>query len=485
VWREGEYTDRGKWMDGWESRRRRVPGHDFCIVRLGLPGVVHGALVDTSFFRGNYPEECAIDGTVAPATATYEDLCADSVRWVEIVPRSSLRGDSHNHFPVSSPYAFTHVRLAIYPDGGVARLRVHGEVVPDWRLVSARAIELDLVSVEMGGLALAASDEFFGSRHNLVQPGRGVDMGDGWETRRRRGPGHDWVVLRLGAAGDIRRVEVDTAHFKGNYPDTCALDACSAPNASIEQLTEPRWSVPPGTRAEGDGVAWEEILPQTKLQAHTRHVFVAGAGGAGAIASRGEGAAATHVRLRIYPDGGVSRLRVFGVVSDEGRESAGIARLNAMVDDDAVDELVRCCGSRRWAKRVVDARPFADERALALAAGRAFSGLERADWLEAFAAHPRIGDRDAMRARGAWSADEQSGARGASDELLDRFLEKNRAYEAKFGHLFIVCATGKSAADMMSALERRLEGDADGELRAAAAEQREITQLRFRKLLGR
>jgi allantoicase len=295
VFVEGKYTERGKWMDGWESRRRRTPGFDWCVIRLGLAGRVRGVVVDTSFFRGNYPESCSLEACNAPNNADAEQLTNEATEWVEILPPSRLQGDSQNPFAVSSDERFTHLRFKIYPDGGVARLRIYGEVVPDWERIKRAGGLVDLASVENGGLVVAASDEFFGHRHNLVMPGRGLDMSDGWETKRRRGPGHDWCVIRLGATGRVRRVEVDTAHFRGNFPESCSLEAASAhagdvDDAALERLT------------------WRELLPRAPLQAHTRHFYEEELTDAGA---------ATHVRFNIYPDGGVSRLRLYGSVSTD------------------------------------------------------------------------------------------------------------------------------------------------------------------------
>jgi allantoicase len=187
VFVEGKYTDRGKWMDGWESRRRRTPGFDWCVIRLGLPGRIRGVVVDTSFFRGNYPELCSIEACDLPGLPEVEYLISEQVEWVTILPPSQLQGDSRNDFTLSHGGRFTHLRFKIYPDGGVARLRVYGEVVPDWARLARRG-EVDLAAVEHGGLVLAASDMFFGHRHNMIMPGRARDMSDGWETKRRRGP---------------------------------------------------------------------------------------------------------------------------------------------------------------------------------------------------------------------------------------------------------------------------------------------------------
>jgi allantoicase len=197
VFIEGKYTDRGKWMDGWESRRRRTPGFDWCIIRLGLPGVVRGVVVDTSFFRGNYPEHCSLEGATFSGLPTEAELTSDTVAWVPLLPQMPLSGDSQNPFPIQYNERVTHLRFKIFPDGGVARLRVYGEVVPDWDPLK-RAGHIDLAAVENGGLVLSCSDMFFGHRHNLIMPGRAANMSDGWETKRRRGPGHDWAIIKLG-----------------------------------------------------------------------------------------------------------------------------------------------------------------------------------------------------------------------------------------------------------------------------------------------
>jgi allantoicase len=289
-WREGVYTERGKWMDGWETRRRRSAGHDWCIIRLGLAGVVRGVVVDTSFFRGNFPESCSLEAAEIVALPDPERLATDAtVRWTEILPRSPLSGDARNTFAVTSDRRVTHVRFSIFPDGGVARLRVFGEARPDAALLRPGR-ELDLAALELGGYVVVCSDMFFGHRQNLIMPGRSTHMGDGWETRRRRGPGHDWTIIRLAGRGTIARVELDTDHYKGNAPGTVALACCDAANATTDALM----STTP----------WRELLPSTAVQPHARHAWAANSG-----------APATHVRLNIHPDGGVARLRVFGTLA--------------------------------------------------------------------------------------------------------------------------------------------------------------------------
>ena len=293
VFLEGEYTDRGKWMDGWETRRRRTPGFDWCIIRLGLPGIIRGVVVDTSYFRGNYPEHCSLEAATFSRVPTEQELTADTVQWLPLVPQAPLAGDSQNPFKIEHNERVTHLRFKIYPDGGVARLRVYGEVSPDWQAIRSRGGEVDLVAVEYGGVVLSCSDMFFGHKHNLIMPGRAANMSDGWETKRRRGPGHDWAIIKLGAPGEIRRVEVDTSYFKGNFPESCSLEACDA--ASSDQIDL------------SDSVSWTSVLPRTKLQAHTRHMFTD---------ELSEVGVATHLRFNIFPDGGVSRLRVYGKLAE-------------------------------------------------------------------------------------------------------------------------------------------------------------------------
>lgn len=293
IFIEGKYTDLGKWMDGWESRRRRTPGFDWCVIRLGLAGRIRGIVVDTSHFKGNYPEHCSLEACAFDANVTVEQLTDPSTVWTEILPHSKLEGDSLNPFSIADERRYTHLRFKIYPDGGVARLRVYGEVVPDWERLTRRGGEIDLAAIEHGGLVLSCSDMFFGHRHNLIMPGRALDMSDGWETKRRRGPGHDWTIIRLGRRGRLRRVEVDTAHFKGNFPESCSLEGS---DTADEAFNDPD--------AAGS-LVWTELLPRTRLQAHTRHFFEDEIEDAGAL---------THVRFNIYPDGGVSRLRLYGMI---------------------------------------------------------------------------------------------------------------------------------------------------------------------------
>jgi allantoicase len=367
---------------------------------------------------------------------------------------------------VKSERRFTHLRFTIFPDGGVARLRVHGEVVPDARLYGSRERPalVDLAAAENGALVVSCNDMFFGSRHNLVMPGRGVNMGDGWETKRSRRAGPDWVVVRLASEGAIERAIVDTLHFKGNAPDACAIDVTTSSKD------------PDG----GKDAGWRPLLAKTALQPHTQHLFE------DELANAGD---ATHVRLRIWPDGGVSRLRLFGTASRKGREHSGMQRLRAMPDDALAAALLDCCGSRAWAAAMAKDRPFDDLATLVKHAEKTWQKLTPRSWDEAFRAHPRIGETKAKgpqsRIAHRWSSKEQAKVAHADVSTLDALARANRSYERKFGRTYIVCATGKTAEEMLAIAKERMKNDKKTELRRAADEQRKITELRLEKLVLR
>ncbi len=465
VWKADAYTDRGKWMDGWESRRRRVPGHDECVVRLGLPGLVRGVVIDTAFFRGNFPDMASIDACVARPDATVDELLSSSTEWVELLPQVKLAGDTKNRFAIAQATLATHLRLHIYPDGGVARLRVHGAVMPDWRALGDGGDPIDLAALENGAVSIACSDMFFGERHNLILPGRAPNMGDGWETRRRRGPGFDWNLVELAAEGTLDRLVIDTDHFKGNYPDTCSVEGILRPGATADELRD---------------APFVEVLPRTKLQAHTRHEFT------DALLARGP---FTHLRLCVFPDGGVSRLRAWGRVGGDGLARARLARLACLDAKTAEAELLTACGASAFAGAVAAARPFASEQDLRAKADAALDALTPDGWLEAFRAHPRIGERAAAVATGEQAArfatGEQARAADASDDARAELARLNAEYEARHGFVFLIFASGRTAEELLAELRRRLPRSTEEELELARAEQRAITHLRLAKLLGR
>jgi allantoicase len=316
-----EFGHRGKVYDGWETRRRREPGHDEAVVRLGIPGIVRGVVVDTAFFVGNYPPEVSVEGLctsddVDPATAE---------GWEVLVPRSEVKGDAENVFAVTSSSRITHVRLRIYPDGGVARLRVHGEAVPDARLVDALGT-VDMAALENGGSVLDCSNRFYGSAHNLLLPGPARSMGEGWETARRRDDGNDWVEVALATEATAALVVLDTSWFLHNAPGAAVLSG-----------------------RVGDG-PWRELLPRTPLQPDTRHRFLLAGTPAGEVP-------VDTVRLDAFPDGGMARLRVFGAPTPAGRAAMGLRWFNAVSARTATVVLVGAGLAADEAARVAAARP--------------------------------------------------------------------------------------------------------------------------------
>lgn len=273
VWKEGVFDDSGKWMDGWETRRKRFEGHDQAVIRLGVPGVLKGVDIDTRFFTGNHPPAASLDGSFCA-----EGDPDDSTSWSEVLPAVELQGDSHHYHPIDDERPWTHLRLNIYPDGGIARLRLYGVPYRDWSS-QPPGTALDLAAAVNGGRALACSDQHFGHMGNLLNPGRAINMGDGWETGRRRTPGHDWVIVALGHPGSIEAAVVDTLHFKGNYPESCSIQA-----AFVEGGNE--------ARIEAQSLFWRELLPAQKLEMHQEHRFERHLNALGPI---------THVRLNIFP----------------------------------------------------------------------------------------------------------------------------------------------------------------------------------------
>ncbi|RCG21185.1 allantoicase [Streptomyces diacarni] len=287
------FQHKGKIMDGWETRRRRGASgeephpaegaNDWALIQLGTPGVIRGLVVDTAHFRGNYPLAVSVEATSMPGSPSPEELQADDVKWTTLVPHTRVGGHAANGFTVTEEKRFTHLRLRQYPDGGIARLRVHGEVVPDPEWLGALG-SFDLVAMENGGLAEDASDRFFSPPVNTIVPGRSKKMNDGWETRRRRDKGNDWISYALTGQSRVRAVEIDTACFRGNAAGWVAL-----------------------VGKDGESGEWTELLPRTRLQPDTIHRFLLT-----------EAPAVTHVRMDIYPDGAISRLRLHGSLTDEG-----------------------------------------------------------------------------------------------------------------------------------------------------------------------
>ena len=334
------FGPKGQIMDGWETRRRRgasatetgptAEDHDWAVVRLGAAGVVRGVVVDTAHFTGNYPESASVEGTSLPGSPSPAELAAAD--WTEIVPRTALKGDTAHEFPVAVEQRLTHVRLNIWPDGGVARLRVHGEVVADPRDLDG--LTFDLLAQEYGGVATGASDRYFSSPHNLNALGRAAVMGEGWETRRRRDGGNDWAELDLAGTGEVLAVEIDTTHFVGNCPGWAALS---------------------GRDETGE---WFELLPRTRLQPDTRHRL-----------RNTPLRAATAVRLDVFPDGGIARLRLNGRLTESGRAALALRWLNLLPAAEARGALAEAGLTADEAAELTAARPLTDAASVAAAVG--------------------------------------------------------------------------------------------------------------------
>jgi allantoicase len=282
-WRSGVYDENGKWMDGWESRRRRDAGHDYCVVKLAAPSTLAAVEIDTRHFTGNYPPFASVQGCRIEAEPDA------NTAWTVLLPQLSIAGNQRNCFPLQSSQVWTHLKLNIFPDGGVARFRAYGAVHFDWAGIAKNA-PADLAAALHGGRAVACSDEHYGSMHNLLLPGRGASMADGWETRRRREPGFDWVILQLGARGRIRHADIDTAHFKGNFPHQVSIHAA---------LLQGEWD----SHLVSQSLYWPLLLEAQFLQADHEHRFQEQLRDLGPI---------SHVRVNIHPDGGLSRVRLFG-----------------------------------------------------------------------------------------------------------------------------------------------------------------------------
>lgn len=327
----GHYGPRGEIVEGWETRRRRTPGHDWAVVRLGLSGRISTVDVDTSSFTGNFPPECVIEACGLEGYPGPVELSGPTVTWQEIVPRSALRGDEHNRFEVTDPQCFTHVRLSVFPDGGVARLRIFGEAIPDPRQIDG--LTVDLAGQQHGGLVVASSDGFYGSASMINRPDEARTMGEGWETRRRRDDGHDYAVIRLGYVGTIRQAIVDTRQFRYNASAAVAL-----------------WGHASGSCPSFDDPGWTSLLARTALQPDTRHVFdVLDAG------------AIEWARLDAFPDGGLARLRLIGSVAPAARSRAGYRWFNALPAGHALTCLATGGVPADAAAAIVRARPLTDE----------------------------------------------------------------------------------------------------------------------------
>jgi allantoicase len=447
------FGHKGQIYDGWETRRRRPTaeqpdpldpaGDDWAVIRLGLPGIVHRVVVDTAFFDGNHPVSAEVDtrwieGHPTPAEAVdgpWEPLCA-----------TPLAGNTAQTVEVDRPRAATHVRLRIHPDGGVARLRVLGEVLPDVR--RWRGIGVDLASLAAGGRVLDASNRHYSPPENLLLPGTAAHMGQGWETRRRREGGFDWVDVALGVAGRVHQVVVDTTHFVGNAPGTVRLVALGG----------------------SEGMGELELLPETPVQPDAEHWF-------GVPAGLDDGLVVDRVRVEVRPDGGFARLRLYGRPPREAAAAAGLRRFHAMPAVVAEQVLLGCASAPDWAAAVVAGRPYRDLEALVGAARAGILALDDKGLAAALAGHARIGAPE-----GGAGAREQAGVAGLGEAGRQALAEGNRAYEERFGHVYLVRAAGRPGEELLALLQDRLRNDPETEAEIVRAQLAEITALRIEAL---
>ena len=279
-----KYDDHGKWMDGWETKRRRVPGNDWCLIKLGSPGIIKEIDVNTKFFTGNYPPQASIEGIYSESEPDIDDK-----KWLTILEKVNLDGDKINKFGVKKKNVVNWIKVNIYPDGGIARLRLWGDVYQNWDNFDNNKI-IEISALKNCGKIISYNNAHYGDVSALLSEGRGKNMGDGWETRRRREPGNDWIIIELGKKARLEEVEVDTAFFKGNFPESCSVEGVDA-DGNIENI---------------ENLDWTPIISKTALKADTIHKIK--------IENKYKQTIFSHVRLNIFPDGGVSRFRVYGFI---------------------------------------------------------------------------------------------------------------------------------------------------------------------------
>ena len=285
VFKEGVFDKNGKWMDGWETRRKRGTGHDYLLLKLGKPGIIKKVDIDTSFFNGNQPNKVSLQACISR-----QNLPNKKTKWITILNKKKTKPNSHHFFGISNKSVFTHVKLNIFPDGGVARLRIFGELV----VSKLKSKEVNLTSVLNGAVPIVCNNEHFGKAENILAPGKGINMGDGWETRRSRGKNFDWLIIRCATAAKVNKIQIDTHHFKGNYPNQCSIQA---------SLIKGK---PSAKKIVAMSKKWKQLLNKVKLKAHKKHNF------RNKLMKKSK---INHIRINIFPDGGISRIRLFAKVN--------------------------------------------------------------------------------------------------------------------------------------------------------------------------
>ena len=282
IFKVGEFDKHGKWMDGWESRRKRTEGHDYIILKLGKPGSILKVDIDTSYFNGNQPATVSLEGANSNSNNT------KLLKWQPLLPRKKTKANIHHYFSTNNKKVFTHIKFNIFPDGGVARLRLFGVIAKTKKLKNKIT---NLASLLDGASVVACNNEHFGKAENILAPGKAKNMGDGWETRRRRGKGYDWLILNSLDGCMINKIEISTHHFKGNFPSHCSLQATYFPT--------PRSS----KHIVSSSTKWKYLLKNAKLSANKVHNF------SNSLMKKEK---INYIKINIFPDGGISRFRIYG-----------------------------------------------------------------------------------------------------------------------------------------------------------------------------
>ena len=283
VFKDGLFDKHGKWMDGWETRRRRSKGYDYLVLKLGKPGKIFDIDIDTSHFNGNQPTHASLEGCFSRSKPNKK------TKWTRLLGKKKLGPNKNHNFKSQNKSTFNYIRLNIFPDGGVARLRLYGKIEIDKKTINNKNI--NLTSVLNGASIVGCNNEHFGRAENIIAPGKGKNMGDGWETRRSRGKNFDWLIIKFGKPGLIKKLEIDTHHFKGNYPDSCSIQTAIINKDLSNNLIVK------------NSKNWKFILNKSKLSAHKKHVFKK------FLIKRNK---ENYLKINIYPDGGISRIRTIG-----------------------------------------------------------------------------------------------------------------------------------------------------------------------------
>ena len=439
---------------GWRSKRRRDSAHDWAVLRLGVPGIVEDLVVDTTGQTGQAPTHIMVEGCNAPHTCPAADL----KDWETLLTKSALAGETENRFSVPNGKRYSHLRLNIYPDGGVTRFHVFGQPMPTWMGPGATPpAALDLAAAINGGQVTGWSDAISSNGAlQVIGAGSPLNEDDLWLTRRRRQPGNEWLVVRLCDAAQIQTAVLDTELLEGDIPVKASLEAAHTT----------------GEPGESD---WFEILPPQPMLPSTEHVY------SQQLKSHQE---VRWVRLNLFPDGGVSRLRLWGTLTPQGQVESRLRYLNSAASGELREIFRAVCHSDRWASSMALAGPFDSVADLQKKGATAWSHCREVDWREALAGHPRIGEK----AKGGdlasqWSRGEQSRAATPDEALQSELREKQLAYEERFGFLFLICATGRTTEQILSVLNLRLDQTPEIELQTVAEELAKIIHLRLEKLL--